>query len=563
MHSRPGSPSRLVTRPKRNSPAVGIAPRAGELRITDGTRDATPQKNITLGSVEGTVTDSRTVPHSLDAEQAVIGALIVDDAGFSAVAADICAGDFFRASHAEIWRAMAALHGRGRPIDLPLLVEELRARGTLETVANGPAAVAALVDGVPRSVNVEHYAHVIRDKSIRRSLLELSRTLDEGARSDEDLAALVERIGEAGARAVGGAAGRIALPPFQSLRTQLSMPLERLSHRIQGFQILDTRVGLSAQYKAGKTTLRNSMIKSLVDGEPFLGTYDVRRLDGVIAVLDFELSDRMGLDWHRAAGIDHDDQVWPLFLRGRASTFNILDRGVRRAWAQHFRAAGVTYVILDCVRPLMDALGLDEHRDGGRILAAIDELLEAAYITEACVVAHMGHNGERARGDSRFRDWPDAEWRLVRQTDDPASPRYLSAFGRDIDVPESQLDYDSSTRRLTVVGGSRQDLKAQSALDTVIEVISPEGSSGRAVKAALRDSELPRQAIEDALKYGVRCGRLTVTAGARNARKYHVSGSVPDVSRNTVPVCPAAFIRRDTGTHTSDQPVSRTGGLHV
>ncbi len=509
------------------------------------------------------MSEPRVLPHSLNAEQSVIGALMVDDSEFATAAGIISGGDFWRAANAEIWRAMAALHGRGRPIDLPLVVEELRARGTLDTVANGQAAVAALVDGVPRATNAAHYAQVVKDKSIRRRLLELSRTLDEGARADEDLAGLVERIAESGALVVGGADGRVALPPFHSLRDQLAMPLPPLTHRIQDFQIEGTRIGLSAQFKAGKTTTRNTVIKSLVDGDKFLGAYNVKPVVGVVAVLDFELSERMGLDWHRAAGMDRDDRVWPLFLRGRASSFNILDRGVRRAWAKHFRAADVAYVILDCIRPLMDALGLDEHRDGGRILSAFDELLDEASISEAMVVQHMGHTGERARGDSRFRDWPDAEWRLVRQTDDPASPRYLSAFGRDIDVPESQLDYDTSTRRLSVVGGSRQDLKTETALDAVAEVIGAEGSSGRAVKTALRDAELSRQAIEDALAHGVRTGRLTVTDGAKRARIYRVSGSVPSVSQNAVQECPAAFIRRDTRTLDSDQPVSRTGGLHV
>jgi hypothetical protein len=78
---------------------------------------------------------------------------------------------------------------------------------------------------------------------------------------------------------------------------------------------------------------------------------------------------------------------------------------------------------------------------------AIDELLLEAGIDEALVVHHMGHSGERARGDSRLRDWPDVEWRLMRQDDDPASPRFLTAYGRDIDVPErrSQPSLTSSS----------------------------------------------------------------------------------------------------------------------
>jgi hypothetical protein len=83
---------------------------------------------------------------------------------------------------------------------------------------------------------------------------------------------------------------------------------------------------------------------------------------------------------------------------------------------------------------------LDEHRDAGRFLVALDALLTEAGIPDALVVHHMGHVNERARGDSRMRDWPDVEWRLVRQDENPASARFLSAYGCDVDVPESLED---------------------------------------------------------------------------------------------------------------------------
>jgi hypothetical protein len=70
--------------------------------------------------------------------------------------------------------------------------------------------------------------------------------------------------------------------------------------------------------------------------------------------------------------------------------------------------------------------------------------------SDGLVVHHMGHTAEHSRGASRILDWPDATWKLVREDpDDPASPRYLSAFGRDVDLTEGRLDYDHAVRRLT------------------------------------------------------------------------------------------------------------------
>ena len=141
------------------------------------------------------------------------------------------------------------------------------------------------------------------------------------------------------------------------------------------------------------------------------------------------------------------------------------------------------------------------------------------------------------------------------------SPRFLSAYGRDVDVPESQLAYDPQTRRLTLVGGSRQDAKVKAALDAVQEVVkSTEGLSGRAIKKALEHSDYSRDTIDAALKYGVRTGKVRTTIGAHRATLYHpsvpVSGSVRPVSAvhsvDRVSECPAAFIEGGHSGHSTD-----------
>jgi len=162
------------------------------------------------------------------------------------------------------------------------------------------------------------------------------------------------------------------------------------------------------------------------------------------------------------------------------------------------------------------------------------------------LIHHMGHTGERSRGDSRLRDWPDVEWRLVRQDDDPASPRFISAYGRDVEIRESRLEYDPQTRHLTIAGGSRKDITTDEALEAVISVLADatQPMSGRAIKAALADTEHSRDAIEKALKSGMRKGDIHVTEGPRRAMLYRVS-QCPGVSRE----CPS--------TPVSSVPVSR------
>lgn len=498
----------------------------------------------------------RTLPHNLDAERAVLGAILIENTMFAVAASILHSDDFFRDAHRRIFNQITKLSERGAEIDLVILKAGLERAGDLEEVG-GPAYIASLVDGVPRSTNVEYYARVVKENATRRRLLALARTLEEGAHTDEDLRGLLERVTNAGDLALGGDGNRgRELPPSVSLRELLALPRHPLGVRIDRWQPTTTRLLIAAQYKSGKTTLVNNTIQCLVDGNPFLGLYTVVPVDGAVAVLDFEMSPQMGPEWLAAQGIVNDDRVFPFFLRGRATDVDLLDPSCRRAWARKLRTDGVKYLFWDCARPLVDALGLDENRDAGRLLTAFDALLDEAGIPEACVVQHMGHNGERARGDSRFRDWPDVEWRLVRKDENPDSTRFISAYGRDVHCSESELSFDPETRRLTISGGSRRDARIDAAIDAVVEVIGHSELSGRAVKTAFRDSEIPRQTIEDALVAGVQSGRLLVTEGPKRARIYSVSRSVPALSRPTPEVCPALFKSGTHGTHDSNGSVS-------
>ena len=112
----------------------------------------------------------RTLPHSLDAEKSVLGAILIRNEAFNLAAELIDAHDFFRDAHRRIFNRMVALSERNDPIDFVTLKEELSRSGELDEVG-GPAYVAALADGVPRSANVEYYARIVKEKSTLRSLI--------------------------------------------------------------------------------------------------------------------------------------------------------------------------------------------------------------------------------------------------------------------------------------------------------------------------------------------------------------------------------------------------------
>jgi hypothetical protein len=312
---------------------------------------------------------------------------------------------------------------------------------------------------------------------------------------------------------------------FKSLRRLLDEPELPTRYRIAGWQPLGTRVLLAAQFKAGKTTLVTNLIRSLVDGDPFLGSFDVDPIVGTVAHFDLEMSQSMLSKWLRAQGIKNDDRVFPVSLRGRLSDFPLLDRKRRQELARQLETNGAQYVVWDCVRPLVDSYGLDENKDAGKLLTAFDALLEEAGVKDAAVVQHMGHTGERARGDSRFRDWPDVEWRLVRQDENPHSPRFISAYGRDVDQPEAQVEYDKETRRLSIVGGSRHDAKVGELAAEVLEALGADELSGRDIENKIPEG-VSRKDWRAAMKLAIADGRIETRSGPRRSTLHKVSAPV-------------------------------------
>ena len=112
----------------------------------------------------------RTLPHNLEAERSVLGAILVHNDAFNLAVQVIEAGDFYRDAHRRIFDKMIALNERNQAIDFVTLKEELARGGELEEVG-GPSYVASLADGVPRATNVEYYARIVKEKATLRNLI--------------------------------------------------------------------------------------------------------------------------------------------------------------------------------------------------------------------------------------------------------------------------------------------------------------------------------------------------------------------------------------------------------
>lgn len=139
--------------------------------------------------------EMRTYPHDLDAEKSVLGAILLHESALLDVDG-LEPRHFYRQAHAVIFKAIRALSMRGIVPDGLTVKDALARSGTLESTG-GFAYLASLVDGVPRSSNVTHYAEIVREKADRRSLIIAGQLLaDEAFSGDEDVKTLINRASQ-------------------------------------------------------------------------------------------------------------------------------------------------------------------------------------------------------------------------------------------------------------------------------------------------------------------------------------------------------------------------------
>ncbi len=109
-------------------------------------------------------------PQSIEAEQSVLGSILIDADAVLRVGDFLKPADFYRAQHADIYEAMLALHGQREPIDLVTLGDELRRRDKLDAIG-GPAYLTSLMNAVPTAVHAEHYGRIVERKAVLRNLI--------------------------------------------------------------------------------------------------------------------------------------------------------------------------------------------------------------------------------------------------------------------------------------------------------------------------------------------------------------------------------------------------------
>ncbi len=131
-------------------------------------------------------------PHDLEAEKSVLGAVLIDRDAIVKVVEFLRPRHFYKDAHAKIFEAILNLYEKREPADLITVPNELKKMNVLDSVG-GVSYLTELVNTVPTAANVEHYAHLIRDDSVKRSLLTISGEIGSMVFEEPEVSSLLDK----------------------------------------------------------------------------------------------------------------------------------------------------------------------------------------------------------------------------------------------------------------------------------------------------------------------------------------------------------------------------------
>src|SRR5512146_2952519 len=169
----------------------------------------------------------RLPPHSVEAEQAVLGGLLLSNASWDRIGDVVSESDFYRADHRVLWRTITKLVEDNKPADVLTVAEALKITGELRDVG-GVAYLHQLASGTPSAANIRRYAEIVRERAIMRMLAEVGTSIADSAYSPQGREAR-QLLDEAETRIleIGESGGR-SNENFNKMSTLLAEVMSRL-----------------------------------------------------------------------------------------------------------------------------------------------------------------------------------------------------------------------------------------------------------------------------------------------------------------------------------------------
>lgn len=357
----------------------------------------------------------RTLPYNLEAERSIFGAAMIENSTWTDIALLVTADDFFRDAHKRIFRGLERLAQASKPLDLVLLKEDLEQEGDLEEVG-GPAYLASLVDGVPRSTNVVYYCEVVREKSrLRLAIFAANRLLGAAYEADQSANLVIEEGVNALLKlADTGAVGERSLNDALKSYTD-TLVSDKAPGILTGLTDVDSMVGgferkklsiVAARPSVGKSSLITSIADLVTARNEPVGYITLEMDDETLAGNLVAAHSKVSPDRVRRRLVD--ERGWaqvtaaigkladrPLYFVSSANTLTQLS-----AWARRLRDKyGVRLLFLDYLQLMGNPAARDRQQEVATISRGLKTLAKHEDIAMVAVAA-LGRDAEK-RNDKR------------------------------------------------------------------------------------------------------------------------------------------------------------------
>jgi replicative DNA helicase len=267
------------------------------------------------------------VPHSREAEEAVIGAILINPEAYYDVASFLQADDFYIIRHRWVWQAFNRLHEQRVPIDFLTVTEALDQMGQLAEVG-GPAYLTALINNVPTSLHAEAYGHVVEETAVRRRMLEAANTIAKLAYKEETG---IDEVMNDAEKAIFGVSERRLTRDLQPIQQVLSDYYDRIDQIMRrgeetlgvptGFIDLDRLLGglqpsdfllIAGRPGMGKTAFMLSAAKNAAQlHKKHVAVFSLEMANEQL--VQRLISQETGIDIHHLRTGKLSEEEWPLF----------------------------------------------------------------------------------------------------------------------------------------------------------------------------------------------------------------------------------------------------------
>jgi replicative DNA helicase len=331
----------------------------------------------------------RVPPHSIQAEQSVLGGLMLDNAAWDQVADRVVKTDFYRREHQLIFQAIGSLADRSQPFDVVTLAEELERRGELNA-AGGLAYVGALASDTPSAANIRAYAEIVREHSVKRQLIRVGTEIadsafhPEGRNAAELLDVAEQKVFDIAQQKAKDSGGFVSIKPLLTRAvdriellyarsepiTGLSTGFADLDDMTSGLQPADLIV-IAGRPSMGKTSFAMNIAENVaIKSRKPVAVYSME-MPG--ESLTMRMMSSLGrIDQHRVRTGRLDDEEWPrltsaVSLLSEASIFiddsaALTPTEVRARARRLMREQGELGLIVIDYLQLMQAPGENETR---------------------------------------------------------------------------------------------------------------------------------------------------------------------------------------------------------